>query len=144
MSSIGKSTFALAAHVSKAHRQVLIHRAWPELLGDSRNIWLATFLARVANDYHIEARGPEYRGALTSFFVLCAACNVLVSWSTTSGGLQVVWVGVEFLHSTRHFGISQRRAEWFVKWTQETAEWEAIHLISFEKFGRIVYVTGAL
>ena len=42
-----------------------------------------------------------------------------------------------------NLGISRRRAEWFVKWTQETPEWEAIHLISFEKLGRIVYVTGA-
>ena len=47
-SAIGKSTFALTADVSEAHRQVLIHqsRAWPELSGDSRNICLATFLAR--------------------------------------------------------------------------------------------------
>ena len=34
----------------------------------------------VADDFHLEATGPEYRAALISFFVLCATAGVRLSW----------------------------------------------------------------
>ena len=33
----------------------------------------------------------------------------------------MVWVGFEMLHSARKLCISQRRADWFTKWTSEVA-----------------------
>ena len=43
------------------------------------------------------------------------------------------------------WGISQRRAEWFVKWAPEVAAAETVHVARFEEgLGRIMYVVGAL
>ena len=56
----------------------------------------------------------------------------------------VVWVGFELLYRSRQVGISQRRAEWFIRWTRETADLEYVHLTSFEEVGNIIYVAGVL
>ena len=75
----------------------------------------------VADDYHLDAAGAQYRLALLTFFVLCATVGAPLSWHKTNGGDTVVWVWFELLHRTRQLGISQRRAEWFVRWARETA-----------------------
>ena len=69
----------------------------------------------VADDYHLEAGGAEYRSALLVFFVLFAVVGVPLSWSTTAGGDVVSWVGFELLHKSHQLGISEKRAAWFVK-----------------------------
>ena len=93
----------------------------------------------VADDYHLEAGGPEYRPALLVFFVLCSVTGVPLSWHKTAGGDLVSWVGFQLLHRTYQLGISVRRAEWFVRWTEEVAS------SSFEEgLGRVMYVAGAL
>ena len=79
------------------------------------------------------------------FFVLCSTVGVPLSWHKTAGGDTLVWVGFELLHRTRHLGISQRRAEWFVRWARETANADYIHVRRFEEgLWRIVFVAGAL
>ena len=50
----------------------------------------------------------------------------------------VTWV-VESLHTSYQLGISQRRADWFVKWTRTTVEQKTVHMAKF-----VMYVTGAL
>ena len=42
----------------------------------------------VADDYHLDAGGANYRTALFHFFTLCAVANVPLSWSKTAG---VMW-----------------------------------------------------
>ena len=64
----------------------------------------------VADDYHLEAGGAEYRSALLVFFVLCAVVGVPLSWSKTAGGDVVSWVGFELLHRSHQLGISEKRA----------------------------------
>ena len=99
----------------------------------------------VADDFHLEAGGAHYRLALMVFFVLCSTVGVPLSWHKTAGGDTVVLVGFELLHRTRHLGISQRRAEWFVRWARETANADHNHLRRFEEgLGRIMFVAGAL
>ena len=99
----------------------------------------------VADDYQLDAGGAQYRLALLTFFVLCSTVGVPLSWHKTSGGDTVVWVGFELLHRTRQLGISQRRAEWFVRWARETAASEFVHMARFEEgLGRIMFVAGAL
>ena len=99
----------------------------------------------VADDYQLEAGGKEYRFALTAFFVVCSIVGVPLSWNKTSGGETVTWVGFELLHRTRQLGISQRRADWFRKWTTEVASSSSVHMASFEEgLGRVMYVAGAL
>ena len=98
----------------------------------------------VADDYHLEAGGQSYRFALLCFFVLCLVVGVPLSRHKTSSGDSVVWVGFELLHQTRHLGISQRRAEWFMKWAREVAAMEFVHVTRFEEgLGRIMLVMGA-
>ena len=75
----------------------------------------------VADDYHLDAGGANYRTALFHFFTLCATANVPLSWSKTAGGDVVSWVGFELLHRTRMLGITQRRADWLTKWSREVA-----------------------
>ena len=99
----------------------------------------------VADDYHLESGGQGYRAALVVFLVLCSSIGVPLSWAKTAGGDTVTWVGFELLHQSRHLGVSQRRAEWFVKWARELAAAETVHMSRFEEgLGRIMYVVGAL
>ena len=64
---------------------------------------IAQYLARstahtwhllVADDFQLDASGPEYRAALLCFFVLCDTCRVPLSWSKTAGGDTVAWVAL--------------------------------------------------
>ena len=99
----------------------------------------------VADDFHLDASGPEYRAALLLFFVLCDTCRVPLSWAKTSGGDTVAWVGFELLHSSSCLGISQRRADWFVKWSLEIASSTYVNMSRFEEgLGRIMFVARAL
>ena len=42
-------------------------------------------------------------------------------------------------------GISQRRADWFIRWSTEVASSPTIHMKTFEEgLGRIMFVAGAL
>ena len=111
------------------------------ITGRTANTWHQL----VADDFHLEASGTEYRTALISFFVLCATAGVPLSWGKTAGGDKVTWVGFELLHHTYHLGISERRAAWFVKWAEEVASSDSINTASFEEgLGRLMYVAGAL
>ena len=80
----------------------------------------ATWHMLVADDYHLDAGGEQYRFALISFFIVCALAGVTLSWNKTSDG-ETVTGRFELLHKTRHLGISQKRADWFRRWTSEVA-----------------------
>ena len=56
---------------------------------------------------------------LISFFVQSALVGVLLSWPKTAGGNTITWVSFELLHRNFFLGISQRRAEWFIRWCRE-------------------------
>ena len=99
----------------------------------------------VADDFHLEAGGAEYRPALVVFFVLCAVAGVPLSWNKTAGGDVVSWVGFELLHRCHKIGLTERRAAWFVRWTREIAAQKTVNLTQFEEgLGRVMYVAGAL
>ena len=70
--------------------------------------------------------------------------GVSLSGSKTGGGDFVSWAGFELIHSNRNLGISQRRAEWFFKWTREVGSVYLVNITSFEEgFGCVMYVAGA-
>ena len=99
----------------------------------------------VADDYHLEASGSKFRAALLVFFVVCDTVGIPLSWHKTSGGDVTNWVGFELLHRSYKLGVSQRRADWFVRWTRTTAEQKTVHMAAFEEgLGRVMYVAGAL
>ena len=99
----------------------------------------------VADDYHLEAGGEEYRSPLMTFFIIGSIVGVPLSWNKTSGGATVTWVGFELLHRTRQLGISRRRADWFRRWTTEVASSSSVHVASSEEgLGRVMYVAGPL
>ena len=54
----------------------------------------ATWHMLVADDFHLEAGGPDYKFALTSFFVSCAVAGVRLSWPKAAGGDTVIWSGL--------------------------------------------------
>ena len=99
----------------------------------------------VADDYLLECGGPHYRRGLFLFFVLCASLGVPLAWHKTAGGDTLIWVGFELLLRSRSIGISERRAEWFARWTDKVASSATVHMASFEEgLGRIMFVAGAL
>ena len=99
----------------------------------------------VADDYLLECGGSACRRGLLTFFVLCAVLGGPLSWHKTSVGDVLVWVGFELLLRSRCVGISARRAEWFVRWTQKVADSDTVSMASFgEGLGRIMFVAGAL
>ena len=105
----------------------------------------ATWHMLVADDFLLEAGESDYRFAILSFFILAAVLGVPLSWHKTLGGDVLVWVGFELLLESRKDGISQRRAEWFVRWSSEVASVPTVHMRSFEEgLGRIMFVAGAL
>ena len=111
------------------------------LAGDTAQTWHLL----VADDFHLDAGRGGYREALLSFFVLCALSGVPLSWSKTTGGDTVAWVGFEIMHRSHSIGISTRRAEWFTKWTREVADSPTVNMDVFEEgLGRIMYVVGCL
>ena len=79
----------------------------------------------VADDYHIDAGGANYRTALFHFFTFCATANVPLSWNVVS------WVVFELLHRTRMLGITQRRADRLTKWSREVAAAPVVNMASF-------------
>ena len=111
------------------------------LAGNSCTIWHML----VADDYLLECGGRYYRRGLVLFFVLCASLGVPLAWHKTAGGDTLIWVGFELLLRSGSIGISERRAEWFARWTEKIASSATVHMASFEKrLGRIMFVAGAL
>ena len=99
----------------------------------------------VADDYLLECGGRFYRRGLVLFFFLCASLGVPLAWHKTAGGDTLIWVGFELLLRSHSIGISERRAEWFARWTEKIASSATVHMGSFEEgLGRIMFVAGAL
>ena len=89
--------------------------------------------------------GEAYRSALFVFFILCATAGVPLSWNKTAGGDIVTWVGFELLHRSFQLGISQRRAEWFTRWTRELSNSDFVNMTASEQgLGRVMNVVSAL
>ena len=83
--------------------------------------------------------------AILSFFLWCSLFRLPLSCNKTSGGDNVAWVGVELLHRSSQLGITQRRADWFIRWSREVGSATHINTTRFEEgLGRIMYVVGAL
>ena len=167
----GESTFAVTADVTEAHRQVPIHpHDWKFLgcqvkpggdvfintvgpfgLASASYYWsrISAALGRLkqymSGKSAVEAGESDFRFPILSFFILTAVLGVPLSWHKTLGGDVLVWVGFELLLESRKVGISQRRAEWFVRWSSEIASAPTVHMRSFEEaLGRIMFVVGAL
>ena len=85
----------------------------------------------VADDYLLECGGRFYRCGLVLFFVLCASLGVPLAWHKTAGGDTFIWVGFELLLRSHSIGISERRAEWFARWTEKIASSATVHMGSF-------------
>ena len=164
-------TFALTADVSEAHRQIPIHpcdclgvKCWQE--ATSTSILSACLVQRLPpitgrwcqvrwDDSHSILLGTErvpgtWCWQTTTFWNLVARNTEQPSLHSLSCALPSVClcpgqrqqVGI---HQSRHLGISQRRAEWFVKWAREIAATETVHMARFEEgLGRIMCVVGAL
>ena len=55
------------------------------------------------------------------------------------------WVGFGLLHRSYKIGLTERRAQWFQKWTRKVAHARYVHMSTFEEgLGRVMYVAGAL
>ena len=93
----------------------------------------------------LDASGPAYREAIISFCTLCSLVGAPLSWTKTAGGDTISWVGFEILNRTYKLGISERRCQWFVRWTREVAESDHVQMTNFEEgLDRVMHVVGAL
>ena len=113
-----------------------IGRLMQYVVGNSATTWIML----VADDFHLETSGAEYRSGIITLFVFCSLLGVPLSWGKTSGGDTLTWVEFELLHKSYRLGISQRRAEWFCRWCEEAANADTINTSSFEEgLGRITW-----
>ena len=79
--------------------------------------------------------------SIGTFHFLHPLCYRRSSPFVEHGGDIIAWVGFELIHKC----ISQRRAEWFTRWTNDIAQSEHVHMSTFEEgLGRVMYVVGAL
>ena len=60
------------------------------------------------------------RGIVISYASL-AALGFPFKWAKSCGGFVVEWVGFETAYSSFKLGLSQRRAEWLIRWCMEVA-----------------------
>ena len=60
------------------------------------------------------------RGIVISYASL-AALGFPFNWAKTCGGFVVEWVGFETAYSSLKLGLSQRRAEWLIRWCMEVS-----------------------
>ena len=82
------------------------------------------------------------REPLIIFFLVCTTRKVPISWNKRD---TVVWVGFGLLYRSHQLGISQRRAEWFIKCTRDVAEMAFFSMSSSEgDLGEIMFVPSAL
>ena len=100
----------------------------------------------VADDFHLETSGAEYRSGLVTFSLSYVR---LLVYNCHGRKLQVettlTWVGFELLRESYRLGISRLRAEWFCRWCEESANADALNTSSSEEgLGSITYVAGAL
>ena len=58
------------------------------------------------------------RGIVLSYAAL-AALNFPFKWAKTCDGFVVKWIGFETAYSSFELGLSQRRAEWLIRWCME-------------------------
>ena len=111
----------------------------------------ATWHMVVADDFHVEAGGQDYKFALHFLlhFVRSRRTTVVMGYDGRGGEGEgrerrrgreggrrrrgegredtVTWVAYEILHRARQLRISQRRADWFMKWTSEIAASRTAH-----------------
>ena len=128
---------------SAFHRLPTIGREWAALWVDFHSTYQLILcipgIFKLPTIFTLEAGGAGYREALMIFFVLCHTAGVPLSWSKTAGGDTVICVGFEILHRSFSLGVSERRAEWFVKWSETIASARYVNMDSFEEgLGRIV------
>ena len=97
--------------------------------GKAANTWHLL----VADDFHLEAGGPEYRPAIVAFFILCSLVGVPLAWNKTTGGDVISWVGLELRHATHQLGITKKRASWFIQWTRELSARRFVHMARYEE-----------
>ena len=84
---------------------------WSRVAGAVGRLSQTYLVRRGTDDYQLDASGPSYREAIICFFVLCSLLGVPLSWSKTSGGDTISWVGFEILHKSHSLGISERRSQ---------------------------------
>ena len=100
-------------------------------------------LLRTTSCWGLAEKSTASRSCPPSFFLLYWAC--LSSGIKPSEGVSLVWVGFELLLQSHKVGISERGAEWLIRWAMEMAATPTVHMKTVEEgLGRIMFVAGAL
>ena len=104
----------------------------------------------MADDIDCEIADNPYSpyGFRDAFFVILLACAVVdvpLSWGKLRGGLVLEWIGYTLILSSYKVGVSERRAEWCVKWCHRVREGVGINTSELEEgVGRLNFVAGIL
>ena len=109
---------------------------------------LSVFCGPLCEDLaHAGSRRPVVQNIVTPwsfFFIICASVEFR---SLGTKQLLVIWsLGLASSYHAGHssWDPSTRRAEWFVRWTQEVAEQHTVNTTTYEEgTGSIMYVAGA-
>ena len=71
-----------------------------------------------ADDLETMGIGKEGRKGLVLAYVVMAAMRAPFKWKKQRGGLQTEWIGLFTDYSRYAFGLSEKRADWLVRWME--------------------------
>ena len=82
-------------------------------------VWQTVF----ADDLKITAHGryTKYEDLVLSLLIWCLV-GTPSAWLKTRGGLRMEWLGYRLDYVKFEAGVTEKRAQWFVKWITETLE----------------------
>ena len=86
-----------------------------------------------------------FRHAVFALLFTATVLGVPLSWRKLRGGVTLDWIGYVLILSSYGVGVSERRAEWCVRWCRRMREGHGINTTELEEgVGRLSFVAGIL
>ena len=109
--------------------------------GPHLDLWILLF----ADDYALIAFGPKAITGLLACLWLLAILEVPVSWKKGRGGVAFDWIGLQIVLRGFRIGLSERRAEWVIRWALDTVASREVVIQEFgEAVGRLSFAARVL
>ena len=98
-----------------------------------------------ADDLETMGIGKEGRKGLVLAYVVMAAMRAPFKWKKQRGGLQTEWIGLFTDYSRYAFGLSEKRADWLVRWMEGVCQEKVVDPREFVAvLGRLGFASSAL
>merc|ERR1711940_452063 len=86
-----------------------------------------------------------FRHGFLTLFLAAAVVGIPLAWRKLRGGVNIDWIGYVLFLSSYAVGISERRAQWCVRWCRRMREGRHVNTAELEEgLGRLCFVAGIL